>query len=71
MQGSRLPELRALRLVEVRLSLGRLLVCLLTACLFAVRADAGCQVEKRAAVPVRVAEGVAVVDVVINAHRCR
>ena len=56
-----------MRLVQVRLSLGRLLIALLTACLFAVHAEAGCQVDKRAAVPVRVAEGVAVVDVVINA----
>ncbi len=44
----------------------RLLACLAIACLCAGQAAAGCRVEKRATVPVRLVDGAAVVDVVIN-----
>jgi predicted aspartyl protease len=55
-----------LRLVAVRLNAARLLGCLAIACLWAGQALAFCQAEKRTSVPVRLVDGVAVVDVVIN-----
>ncbi len=61
-----MPELPALRVVEMRLNISRLLACLVVALLFAGPAEAGCQAEKRVTVPVHLVDGMAVVDVVIN-----